>query len=67
MHFLCEFHPRGKKKLFSQVELIKGELGHKGQSSTNLTAWGGGGEEEKEWGREGGGGKGGVTVGWRGS
>lgn len=43
MHFLCEFHPRGKKKLFSQVELIKGELGHKGQfSSANLTAWGGG-------------------------
>lgn len=55
MHFLCEFHPRGKKKLFSQVELIKGELGHKGHSATNLTALGGGKKEEKERGREGGG------------
>lgn len=68
MHFLCEFHPRGKKKLFSQVELIKGELGHKGQSSTNLTAWGGGGVRRRKNGEgKGGGGKGGVTVGWRGS
>lgn len=64
MHFLCEFHPQGKKKLFSQVELIKGELGHKGHSATNLTALGMGGEEGGErTGKGRGGGKGGVTVG----
>lgn len=57
MHFLCEFHPRGKKEIVQPGVVDKGGIRAHGTQCYQFNSWG----EEKDQG--GGGGKGRINVG----
>lgn len=59
MHFLCEFHPRGKKEIVQPGVVDKGGIRALGTQCYQFNSWG----EEKD--RGGGGGKGRINVGGR--